>query len=48
VFLSEAISLIPVDCFGKKRLAMTHLPIRNEYKKLLLQNGVPRHFLKNP
>jgi hypothetical protein len=29
--LSEAISLKSVDCFGKKRLAMTRIPTRNEY-----------------
>jgi uncharacterized protein (DUF433 family) len=36
-FLSEAIFWKPRDCFGKKRLAMTHLLIRNEY------NCSPQH-----
>jgi hypothetical protein len=31
-FFSEAISLKSIDCFGKKRLAMTHILTRNEYK----------------
>jgi hypothetical protein len=30
-FFSEAILLKSGDCFGKKRLAMTHIPTRNEY-----------------
>jgi hypothetical protein len=30
-FFSEAIFLKSRDCFGKKRLAMTHLSTRNEY-----------------
>jgi len=51
-FLSEAISLKPADCFGKKRLAMTAILTLNEYnmscRRHLFQHNLRAQYEKDP